>query len=274
MFAFIVRRIIQALLVMLIIGMVGFFIQNQIGDPVRDLVGERVTPAEREVIRDQLGLNDPVHIQYIRFVKNALKGDLGLSFFYKKPALEVIIRKAPATIELVLVTALILIVVSIPAGVYSLNLVPDTLMKRALAVFIVLVVLFERWRQGQGGIGKFAKTGPGGMILGMISGWFIGAYTTGGPPAVIYATARFPEPRNAKGAMGLYFLATDVLIVLLFAMTGLLTVDLLFQALRFTPAVLAGFLAGSYFFQNITKHTYMLGVHLLLVMAAIMLTVP
>ena len=119
MFAFIVRRIIQALLVMLIIGMVGFVIQNQMGDPVRDLVGERVTPAEREVIRDQLGLNDPFYIQYFRFVKKACQGDLGLSFFYKKPALEVIASKAPATIELVLVTALILIVISIPAGIYS-----------------------------------------------------------------------------------------------------------------------------------------------------------
>ena len=119
MFAFIVRRIIQAILVMLVIGMVGFVIQHQIGDPVRDLVGERVTPAEREVIRDQLGLNDPFYIQYYRFVKNACRGDLGLSFFYKKPALEVIISKAPATIELVIVTALILIVVSIPAGIYS-----------------------------------------------------------------------------------------------------------------------------------------------------------
>ncbi len=119
MFAFIVRRIIQAILVMLVIGMVGFVIQHQIGDPVRDLVGERVTPAERAVIRDQLGLNDPFYVQYFRFVKKACKGDLGLSFFYKKPALEVIISKAPATIELVIVTALILIVVSIPAGIYS-----------------------------------------------------------------------------------------------------------------------------------------------------------
>ena len=119
MFAFIVRRIIQAILVMLVIGMVGFIIQHQIGDPVRDLVGERVTPAERAVIRDQLGLNDPFYIQYFRFVKNACKGDLGLSFFYKKPALEVIISKAPATIELVMVTSLILIVVSIPAGIFS-----------------------------------------------------------------------------------------------------------------------------------------------------------
>ena len=119
MFAFIVRRIIQSILVMLVISLVGFSIQHQIGDPVRDLVGERVTPAERNVIREQLGLNDPFYIQYARFVKKALQGDMGMSFFYKKPALEVIISKAPATIELVIATALILIIVSIPVGVYA-----------------------------------------------------------------------------------------------------------------------------------------------------------
>ena len=119
MFAFIVRRIIQAIIVMLVISLVGFSIQHQIGDPVRDLVGERVTPAEREVIRDRLGLNDPFYVQYVRFVRKACRGDLGLSFFYKKPALDVIVSKAPATIELVIVTSLILIVVSIPVGIYS-----------------------------------------------------------------------------------------------------------------------------------------------------------
>jgi len=118
MFAFIVRRIIQAIFVMLVIGLVGFSIQHTIGDPVRDLVGERVTPAERAVIRDQLGLNDPFYTQFFRFVKKACKGDLGLSFFYKRPALEVIASKAPATIELVVVTAIILIIISIPAGIY------------------------------------------------------------------------------------------------------------------------------------------------------------
>jgi len=119
MFAFIVRRIIQAIFVMLVISLVGFMIQHQIGDPVRDLVGERVTPAEREAIRDQLGLNDPFYNQYFRFVKNACKGDLGISFFYKKPALEVIMAKAPATIELVIVTAIIVTILSIPAGIYA-----------------------------------------------------------------------------------------------------------------------------------------------------------
>ena len=150
MFAFIVRRIIQAIFVMLVISLVGFMIQHSIGDPVRDLVGERVTPAEREVIRDQLGLNDPFYTQYFRFVIKACKGDLGLSFFYKKPALEVIVSKAPATIELVIVTALILIVVSIPAGIYA-AIYPKSWFSRiimaastvgvAIPVFLTAIVL-------------------------------------------------------------------------------------------------------------------------------------
>ena len=134
MFAFIVRRIIQSIIVMLVISLVGFSIQHSIGDPVRDLVGERVTPAEREEIRDRLGLNDPFYTQYFRFVKNACKGDLGLSFFYKKPALEVIVSKAPATLELVIVTSIILIIVSIPSGIYC-AIYPKRLFSRFAMAF-------------------------------------------------------------------------------------------------------------------------------------------
>jgi peptide/nickel transport system permease protein len=119
MFAFIIRRITQALFVMIVISLVGFSIKNKIGDPVRDMVGERVTPAEREALRDELGLNDPFLAQYARFLKNAVRGDLGISFFHKKPALKVIISKAPATLELVFVAALILIFVSFPLGIYT-----------------------------------------------------------------------------------------------------------------------------------------------------------
>ena len=134
MFAFIVRRIIQSIIVMLVISLVGFSIQHSIGDPVRDLVGERVTPAEREEIRDKLGLNDPFYIQYFRFVKKACKGDLGLSFFYKKPALEVIVSKAPATLELVIVTSIILIIISIPTGIYC-AIYPKRLFSRIAMAF-------------------------------------------------------------------------------------------------------------------------------------------
>ncbi|MCP4116181.1 MAG: ABC transporter permease [Desulfobacteraceae bacterium] len=119
MFAFIVRRTTQAIFVMLVISLIGFAIKNKIGDPVRDLVGERVTPAERAEIREKLGLNDPFTAQYVRFLKNAAHGDLGLSFFYKKPALDVIIAKAPATMELVFGAGIIIMLVSLPLGVYT-----------------------------------------------------------------------------------------------------------------------------------------------------------
>ena len=73
--------------------------------------------------------------------------------------------------------------------------------------------------------------------------------------------------------MGIYFLATDIVIVIMFIMTGLLTRDLFLVSLHYTPAVLAGFIAGSYFFKDITKQTYLMGVHFLLFVAAVMLCV-
>lgn len=139
MFAFIIRRIIQAIIVMMVIGLIGFSIKNQIGDPIRDLVGERVTPAERAKIADEMGLNDPFLTQYARFLKNALKGDLGRSFLYNKPALDVIIKHAPATIELVFGTALIIILISLPLGVYC-ALRPKSLLSRFTMSFSTLGV--------------------------------------------------------------------------------------------------------------------------------------
>ena len=139
MFAFIIRRTTQAIFVMLVISLIGFAIKSQIGDPVRDMVGERVTPAERAEIREELGLNDPFISQYFRFVGQALKGDLGLSFFYKKPALDVIVSKAPATLELVIGAGLIILLVSFPLGVYT-ALKPRSLFSRLTMGFSTLGV--------------------------------------------------------------------------------------------------------------------------------------
>ena len=119
MFAFTIKRILQALFVMLIISLLGFSIKHQFGDPVRDMVGVRVSAQERETLRDEMGLNDPFSTQYARFMKNAMHGDLGTSYFYKKPAMEVILSKAPATIELVFMASLIVIFVSIPTGIFA-----------------------------------------------------------------------------------------------------------------------------------------------------------
>ncbi len=119
MLAFLARRSLQALIVMFVISLISFSIQDNLGDPLRELVGQSVSEAERQELRDELGLNDPFLVQYGRFLKGALQGDLGQSYFFKEPALEVILAKLPATLELVFGSTLLIIIVSIPAGVYA-----------------------------------------------------------------------------------------------------------------------------------------------------------
>lgn len=118
MFAFIVRRGLQAVFVMLVVSFLGFSIKQQVGDPVRELTGVSVSANEREKVRDELGLNDPFLVQYVRFLKNAVHGDIGRSFFYQKPAMDVILDKAPATLELVFASSVLIIFLSIPVGIF------------------------------------------------------------------------------------------------------------------------------------------------------------
>ncbi|MEH6649278.1 MAG: ABC transporter permease [Motiliproteus sp.] len=119
MIAFAIRRLFQAIVVMFVISLLSFSIQDNLGDPLRELVGQSVSEAERQVLRDDLGLNDPFLTQYLRFAGNALQGDLGTSYFFKQPALDVILKKLPATLELVFGATLIIIFLSVPLGVYS-----------------------------------------------------------------------------------------------------------------------------------------------------------
>jgi peptide/nickel transport system permease protein len=116
--AFLIRRLAQALVVMFIISLISFSIQDQLGDPLREMLGVSVSQVERNKLREEMGLNDPFMVQYWRFLKKAVHGDLGDSYFFKRPALEVIMHKFPATFELVLGTTLIILTLSIPVGVY------------------------------------------------------------------------------------------------------------------------------------------------------------
>lgn len=119
MFTFLVKRLFQALIVMFVISLVAFSIQDNLGDPLRELVGQSVSQAERDHMRDEMGLNDPFVVKYHRFVVSALHGDLGTSYFFKKPAVDIILEKLIATLELVFGAALIIVFLSIPLGVYS-----------------------------------------------------------------------------------------------------------------------------------------------------------
>jgi len=134
MFTFLIKRLFQALIVMFVISLVAFSIQDNLGDPLRELVGQSVSEAERQALRDDLGLNDPYMTKYSRFLVNAVQGDLGTSYFFKRPAAEVILDKLQATLELVFGAALIIVFVSIPLGVYSAIHPKSTLTKIIMAV--------------------------------------------------------------------------------------------------------------------------------------------
>ncbi|MCJ8348786.1 ABC transporter permease [Moritella sp.] len=134
MFTFLIKRLFQALIVMFVISLVAFSIQDNLGDPLRELVGQSVSEAERQALRDELGLNDPYMTKYSRFLVNAVQGDLGTSYFFKRPAAEVILDKLQATLELVFGAALIIVFVSIPLGVYSAIHPKSTLTKIIMAV--------------------------------------------------------------------------------------------------------------------------------------------
>ena len=118
MIAFLVRRIGQAVVVMFIISLISFSIQDNLGDPLRELVGQSVSEAERQALREEMGLNDPFLVQYWRFLGDAVQGDLGNSYFFKRPALQVIMEKFPATMELVIGATVIIVLFSVPTGVY------------------------------------------------------------------------------------------------------------------------------------------------------------
>jgi len=115
---FLAKRTVQAILVMLVISLIGFSIQDNLGDPLRELVGQSVSEEVREELRTKMGLNDPFFVQYGRFLSKAVQLDLGNSYFFKRPALEVIADKFPATMELVIGATIIIVFVSVPVGVY------------------------------------------------------------------------------------------------------------------------------------------------------------
>jgi len=117
--SFFLQRAAQAIVVMLAIAVIAFAVKGALGDPLREIMGEAVPEAQRAELRHQLGLDDPWPTQFARYLGGAVKGDLGQSYVYKRPTLEVIVAKFPASFELVLAASLIVVLISLPAGIYS-----------------------------------------------------------------------------------------------------------------------------------------------------------
>ena len=106
-------------MVMLVVAFVSFSLFNFVGDPINNMVGEETSDEERAELRESLGLMDPIHIQFSRFIINMSKGEFGISYQLRRPVSELIIERLPATIELVLISALIALVSGTLLGVYT-----------------------------------------------------------------------------------------------------------------------------------------------------------
>lgn len=119
MFKYFLKRLAQMVVTLFIVSILVFVLANFIGDPVNMLVSPKAPPEVREQVREELGLNRPILEQYVSFVTNALKGDFGKSYIYKVDVLPLIAQRLPATLELVLVSVVLALVISIPLGVYA-----------------------------------------------------------------------------------------------------------------------------------------------------------
>ena len=119
MIAFVIRRILQSFLVMLVVALLGFTMFRFVGDPVTQMVGQDTPLEDRARLRQELGLNDPIYMQFGRFVVATMRGEFGLSYSIGRPVNKLFAERLPATLELSLVAALFSLIVGIPMGVYT-----------------------------------------------------------------------------------------------------------------------------------------------------------
>ncbi|MEH6548261.1 MAG: ABC transporter permease, partial [Sneathiella sp.] len=141
MISFIFKRLLQSIVVMLVVALIAFSMFRYVGDPVNNMVGQDTTDVERAELTEQLGLNDPFIVQYGRFVLNAIQGDFGTSYKYRRPVGELILERLSATLELSFVSAILALGIGIPCGVYTALRRNGLLSKSIMALSLVGVSL-------------------------------------------------------------------------------------------------------------------------------------
>jgi peptide/nickel transport system permease protein len=137
MSVFVLRRILQSLAVVLVMSLIVFFGVHVVGDPVYILISDDMTQAEIERFVQRLGLDRPLYEQYLHFLGNAARGDMGNSFVHAEPALRLILQKMPATLELAFAALLIAVVSGIPLGMYA-GLRPESPASRVIMAGSIL----------------------------------------------------------------------------------------------------------------------------------------
>jgi len=119
MLAFILRRLLQAAMVMLVVAFIAFALFQFVGDPALAMLGQDATPEQHQQLRRDLGLDQPFPVQFAHFVANAAQGEFGISYRQGRNVSELLIERFPATLELAICAAVLALAIGIPVGVYT-----------------------------------------------------------------------------------------------------------------------------------------------------------
>jgi len=189
MIAFIIQRLMQAVLVMLVIALIAFALFNFVGDPINNMVGQDTNLADRERLRQELGLNDSFVVQFARFVGHAAEGEFGMSYQQARPVGRIILEKLPATLELSFVAALLALLLGVPMGIYtalhrdswgSQLLLAVSLIGVSLPTFVIGILLILVFAVLLGWLPSFGR----GTVV-HIGWWTTGLLTLDGWRAII-----------------------------------------------------------------------------------------
>jgi len=174
---------------MVFVSLVSFMLFNFVGDPVDNMVGQEASYEERLAMRDNLGLNDPFLVQFARFMGNAVQGEFGISYRLQRPVEELIAERMPATLELVIASAILSVFLGVPMGVYT-GINPESWLSRTFLVgsligvtlptFVIGILLIYIFAVALGVLPSF---GRGEAV--QLGWWSTGLLTASGWKAII-----------------------------------------------------------------------------------------
>jgi peptide/nickel transport system permease protein len=182
---YLINRVLQAVGAMVLMSLLVFAGVFVIGNPDQILIAPESSQEDMQRLRADLGLDQPFHIQYLRFVQGALSGNVGDSFVHRSPALPLIAERVPATLELALVAMVAALLIGIPTGLYA-GLRPRSLAGRliyaastvgfAVPVFWLAILLIFAFSITLGwlpasGRGPVQQIGPWQTSLLTLEGW-------------------------------------------------------------------------------------------------------
>lgn len=189
MLAFIIRRVLQSALVLLIVGLTAFSMFRFVGDPIDNMLGQERTAMDIERLREQLGLDQSFPVQYYKFLQEAAQGNFGVSYRQGRPVAEILLERAPATLELAAVSGILAITLGIALGVFTAirrdgffaNLVMSaSLIGVSLPTFLIGILLIYVFSVELGWLPSF---GRGETV--QVGSWSTGLLTASGLKALI-----------------------------------------------------------------------------------------